>query len=119
MQQTGLRIKGPQQTTDCGTLVQDAKQICWRCPRISVPGVYTILRGDQVVFAAAAAVSDQESDLTPLSPQTLTARLAAGHKAEFRSADAREQPREYWPWFVGGCALLVLVEWGLLRSFRS
>lgn len=118
-QTTGLTLVGPAPAGDFGALVQDGQQVSWRCASLPLAGVYRVTRDQQVVFAAAAGLPAEESDLTALDGQTLTKRLAAGHTVEFSHAQQRQETREWWPWWLAACVMCVLLEWGVLRAFRT
>jgi hypothetical protein len=102
-QAIGLKLAGPADADDTGQVIQDGQQVAWRAARVSAPGVYRVTKGDQTVFAVAAAVPPEESDLATLDPRTLTTRLAAGRKAEFHGNQVEEAPVEWSP----GCCLAV------------
>lgn len=116
----GLKVRGPADAEDeAGLFVQDGQQIAWRCSAIPRPGIYQIARNQEVVFAAAAGLPAEESDLATLDGQVLTKRLAVGRSAEFRHAQQQQEQREWWPWVLAACVILMTAEWGVLRVFKS
>src|SRR5207245_799909 len=75
----GLRVVGPDGRHDAvGQLHEEGGSVLWRAGSLPVPGVYQVLRGDVVLFALAAAVPAEESDLRPLESSVLPDRLAGG-----------------------------------------
>lgn len=119
VQTLGLTLLGPAGTGEYGSLVQDGQQISWRCASLPQPGIYRVTKDQQVVFAASAGLPAEESDLTVLDGQLLTKRMGAGHTVEFSHAQQRQETREWWPWWLAACAICMLLEWGVLRVFRT
>jgi hypothetical protein len=90
----------------------------WRSP--DRPGVYGIKRGESIVFAQAAVVPSEESDLESLDLQTLAPRLAGGHSTYYHNiADGGERRHDFWIWFVIACVLCMIGEVSTMIAFRD
>jgi hypothetical protein len=116
----GLRVVAPD-SGDGGRLTDEAGGVLWQAAALGAPGVYRVERSGATVFAAAAAVPADESDLRPLDPQVLTGRLAGGRAIHFRAAaadDAEERDR-LWAWLAVACVGCLLVEVLALKLFRT
>lgn len=116
---SGLLTQGPD-GTDEGTLTEGSGGVLWRCPEAARPGVYRVRRGERVVFAAAAVLPAEESDLRPLEPQVLQARLAGARRVHVRAAaSAGEAGDDLWTWLAIACVGCLLAEVLALRLFRT
>jgi hypothetical protein len=114
----GLDLIGPDR--DAGTLREDAGGVTWSHPGIRTAGVYTIKRQGTTVFAAAAAVPPEESDLRPLDLSTVPEKAGAGRAVGYRSAARSEREGDSaWAWFAVGCVLCLLGELAALKWFRT
>jgi hypothetical protein len=104
-----------------GELVEEGGGVLWRSPVLENPGVYQVKRGDTVVYAAAAAVPPEESDLRPIDPQVLKERLAGGRQVSYRSvAGEGEEPQDrMWTWLAVGCVGCLLGEVVALKMFKT
>jgi hypothetical protein len=72
------------------------------------------------LWAAAAVIPAEESDLRTLPADVLTGRLAAGRTTVFRSSQSRQEPNDRrWVWLLAGCVGCMLAEIGALRWFRT
>ncbi|MGE0606854.1 MAG: BatA domain-containing protein [Pirellulales bacterium] len=119
---TGLAIFGPVEsgTAAEGELQQEAAGVLWRTAAAGPPGAYRIERDGQTVFAAAAALSADESDLRPLPFDVLTERLAGGRQIDYRTATATAGQRDdLWVWLAVACVGFMLAEWLALRFFGN
>jgi hypothetical protein len=112
----GLKVHPP-----AGEIVEEGGGILWRCPVLETPGVYLVKRGDAVVYAAAAAVPAEESDLRPLDPKVLTERLSGGRQVTYRSAAGEgEEPQDrMWTWLAVACVGCLLGEVVALKVFGT
>jgi hypothetical protein len=112
----GLKINPP-----AGEIIEEGGGVLWRCPLLEAPGVYQVKRGDAVVYAIAAAVPPEESDLRPLDPAVLTERLAGGRQVTYRAAtgDGEEQQDRMWTWLAVACVGCLLGEVVALKMFRT
>lgn len=114
-----LASAGPE-ITDLGDLAEDGTGVLWQWRSPGAPGVYQVQRGPDVVYALAAAVPAEESDLRPLAAGVLKDRLAGGRNVYYRGPDSDKDGREdAWPWFAVACMLCLLAEVVALRVFRS
>jgi hypothetical protein len=98
---------------------QEASFVVWRGEAAGPPGVYKVQRGNETVYALATAVPASESDLQPLDPETLKTRLAAGRNVYFQSAGEEPPQDKAWAWILVACVTCVLLEFGVLKAFRS
>jgi hypothetical protein len=84
------------------------------------PGVTTIRNGGKVVFALAAAIPDQESDLTSLPSSVLQRRLLGDRTAYYRDAgDSDEESDTLWTWLAVACIACLATELLSLKVFRT
>lgn len=122
-----LRPLGPD-NEPIGRLRDESLGPFWEVAAVRKPGVYRVVRGDSAatsaaaptLFAAAAVVPAEESDLRTLPPDVLTDRIAAGRPTTFRGvASRREKNDDWWVWLasLGVCCLLVEVV--ALKAFRT
>ncbi len=91
----------------------------WRADAVGSAGVYQVKRGDNTVFAIAAAAPATESDLQSIDPATLTTRLAAGRRVAYQTADDLPTKDQAWAWLLVGCTACLICEIGLLKLFRT
>ena len=104
---------------DCGALVEESAGVLWRWSAVGAPGVYVVSR-DAPVYALAAALPAEESDLRGLSSEVLRERLAGGRKVHFQAASGAEETRDdRWVWLGVGCVLCLLAEIVLLKLFKT
>ena len=72
------------------------------------------------VFALAANIPAEESQLEVLPAEVLTGRLAAGHAAAYHGAvDQSQQHDDFWKWFAVACVACILGEMSTLLIFRT
>ncbi len=113
---SGLSIVPPSAETE---VIEERSGPTLRASSASVPGVMRIMRGDQAVFAIAAAVPDQESDLTPLTSNVLQGRLVGDRRVSYRDANQLEDEEDtLWAWLLMGCLTCTVGELIILRAFR-
>lgn len=117
----GLQIVGPAAgTAEVGELVEESLGVFWRAGAAGAPGVYSVKRDNETIYAAAATLAPQESDLRPLEGSILNQRLAGGHQVYYRSATGSEgRVDDLWTWFAAACVLCMLVEVTALKGFRT
>ena len=116
----GLTLTGPA-GEDTGHLVGEGGGVLWRSVAAGAPGVYQVMRGERVVFAAAIAVPPEESDLRALEPHVFQGRLAGGRRLHYRARRSapEEEPRDdLWVWLAVGCVGCLLAEVMVLKVFR-
>jgi len=72
------------------------------------------------VFALAANLSPEESDLRTLDASLLTDRLSGGRDVSFSrvSGEKREEDRS-WIWFAVAAVVALIGEVAVLKAFRS
>ena len=91
----------------------------WRWSEVGSPGVYVVSR-DEPVYAIAAAVPPEESDLRTLPAKLLQGRLADGRKVDYRAAGQADDSRDdRWTWFAVACVVCLFLELAVLKSFRT
>jgi hypothetical protein len=117
----GLRVLGPGGAADdASPFVDESGGVLWRQPAAGVPGVYQVKRDGTTVFAVAAAVPADESDLRPLDPAVFGQRLAGGRAIHYRAAAGGEEGRDdVWVWLAVACVACLLGEVVALKSFRT
>jgi hypothetical protein len=116
----GLKIEGPPASEqNIGALSDESTGTLWRADAVGSAGVYQVKRGDNTVFAIAAAAPATESDLQSIDPATLTTRLAAGRRVAYQTADDLPTKDQAWAWLLVGCTACLICEIGLLKLFRT
>ena len=109
-----------QSPAEYGELVDEAAGAVWRWTSPGPPGVYRVERDGATVFAIAANIPAEESQLEVLPPDVLTGRLAAGHAAAYHGAiDESQQHDDFWKWFAVACVVCILGEISALLIFRT
>ncbi len=104
----------------CGELVDEAAGAVWRWTNPGPPGVYRVDRDGATVFAIAANIPAEESQLEVLPPDVLTGRLAAGRAAAYHGAIGESQQHDdSWKWFAVACVACILAEISALLIFRT
>jgi hypothetical protein len=87
---------------------------------VEAPGVYRVEREGVTVFALAAAVPPEESDLRSLEPAVFRDRLAGGRTLIYRAAaDEAEERQDLWVWPAVACILCLLGELVALKAFGT
>lgn len=103
-----------------GELREDSVSVLWESPAAGPPGVYSIRRGKQTVFALATAIPPDEADLMTITSDLITTRLAGGRDLTYRSALQEEDPRDdLWSKLAIACVLCVCAEFLGLKLFRT
>lgn len=120
----GLRIAEPTESAvdpaALGQLHEEAVGVIWQAAAAGPPGVYEVKRGRETVFALAAAVPPEESDLATLPPDVVTGRLAGGRDVQYRSALHDDRPRDdLWAWLLVACVGCVIAEVVGLKAFKT
>jgi hypothetical protein len=101
-------------------LADDGAGILWKGEAADT-GVYRVQHKSALVFAAAAAIPDVESDLRSLPAEVFQERLAGGRDVRFRSlashgADERDS---LWSWLAVACVACLAGEVLALKSFKT
>ena len=101
-------------------LVEEPEGPVFRSRAAGSPGVARIGRDGRVVFTLASALSDQESDLTALTPSTFLDRLAGDRNLSYRDANRPEDETDLaWTWLAVACVVCLGAEMVALRAFRT
>jgi hypothetical protein len=116
----GLKVIGPEPAEDPGRLVEESGGVLWHQQALGKPGVYQVKRGNDTVFAVAAAVPPEEGDLRPLDPDVLRDRLAGGRAVHFHAAAREGEGRhDLWTWMAVACVACLFGEILALKLFRT
>jgi len=111
-------LNAPEKT--CGELVDEETGTVWNWNSPNRPDVYGVRRGETIVFAKAAVIPAEESDLQTLDLQSLASRLAGGHATYYRNiSEGGERRHDFWIWFAVGCVLCMIAEVGTMIVFRD
>lgn len=103
-----------------GGLIEEPLGVLWRVEGLQTPSVYTVQQGTKTVFALAAAIPRDESDLERLAPQVVQGRLASDRLVEIRAAGtASAETDRSWTYFAVACVLCLLGELAALRWLRT
>jgi len=118
---SGLTISAPADSdADAGGALSDESTgVLWHADAAGDPGVYSIKRAGNTVFALASAAPASQSDLQTLDPSTLTTRLAAGRRVSYEIAGNLPPKDQAWAWLLVGCAACMVAEVGILKLFRT
>lgn len=116
-----LRAAGPPGTDNTlEQLKDDNSGVLWKIPSFTKTGVYQVLSENKPVFALAATISPDESDLRSIDPTLLQGRLSGGRDVQFHAATQNDDAWEdFWVWLTLGGALCVMGELLVLRWFRT
>lgn len=121
----GLRIRGPEEAAGdsasgrYGELADEATGVVWHWGNPEPAGVYRVERDGTPVYAVAASVPAEESQLTALSPKVLE-RIAAGRSTSYHGAvDESQQRDDFWKWCAVACVVCILGEISALLFFRT
>ncbi len=105
---------------DLGELQSESSGVVWRWAEAASPGVYSVQRSEQTVFALPVLPSAEESDLQPIDPKVIEQRLVDGRAVTFHALSDPEQERDHWwVWLTSGVVICWLAELGALCVFRS
>jgi hypothetical protein len=130
----GLRIRGsenvgsdnrrlespPTDATAHGELADEAAGVAWRWATPGPVGVYSVERDGTAVFALAANVPAEESQLDAIPPNVLTGRIAEGLATAYHGAvDEGRQRDDFWKWCAMACVVCILGEISALLFFRT
>ena len=122
----GLRICGPDDAgTDSATgghgeLADEATGVAWHWTTPGRAGVYRVERDGVTVFALAANIPAEESQLDAIPPKVLTDRIAAGLATAYHGAvDESQQRDDFWKWCAVACVVCILGEISALLIFRT
>jgi hypothetical protein len=116
----GLQVVGPAGAEGAGRLEEEGGRVLWRHPEVERPGVYSVQRGERVVFAVAAGVPADESNLEPIAPKVLTENLSGGRLVHYRGAAEPSESRDFlWTWLAVACVACLLGELLALKWFRT
>ncbi len=119
----GLQLRAPETSFAApavGDLREESTGVLWRLPGPETPGVYQVQRNRSTVFALAAGIPADESDLRPLEAAVFQDRLAGGRALSYHAAAADDELRDdLWSWLAAGCVLLLLAELIALKAFRT
>ena len=106
--------------TSYGELLDEETGTVWRWNTPNRPGVYGIKRAENIVFAKAAAIPPEESELESLDMESLAPRLAGGHATYYRNVAGDGQRRDdFWIWLTAACVLCMIGEVGTMIAFRD
>lgn len=119
----GLDIEPPAEIkvdpATLGKLHEESVGVMWQADAAGPPGVYSVRRGRDAVYALASTLSPDEADLMPLAADLMTTRLAGGRDVKYRSALQDEEPRDdRWSTLAVLCVLCVCAEFAGLKYFR-
>jgi hypothetical protein len=104
----------------CGELVDEAAGVVWHWPTPGPAGVYRVERDGTAVFALAANISAEESQLESLEAKVLLERKAKGLAAAYHGAiDEGQQRDDFWKWCAVACVVCILGEISALLFFRT
>lgn len=115
----GLTLVADPKPEQMGELTDIAGGVVWRWEDAGAPGIFSVKRDQQTVFAIAAATPALESDLATLPPDVLTTRLSGGRSVAFSQAGAEPPADSTWTWLLVACSACIVGEIALLRTFRT
>lgn len=103
-----------------GQLRRSGEGVVWSCKELQGPDIFEIEQDGQPVFAMAANLSPEESDLRTLDARLLTDRLSGGRDVSFSrvAGEKREEDRS-WIWFAVAAVVALIGEVAVLKAFRS
>jgi hypothetical protein len=107
---------------DVGVISEESGFVLWRSSVPLAPGVCEVTRDGKRVFALAFGLPGSEADLTPMDLQLLKTRLSGGRHVDIHSTstqDADAQNDNTWAWLLCACASCLVMEWIMLRLFRT
>lgn len=115
----GLSLASDVSPGAMGDLTDVAGGVVWRWEDAGAPGVFSVKRDRQTVYAIATATPGIESDLASLPPDVLTTRLAGDRTVAFSHAGAEPPTDSTWTWLLVACSACIVGEIVLLRAFRT
>ena len=109
-----------QSQEEVGQLQASGEGVVWSCKELPGPDIFEIEKDGQSVFALAANLSPEESDLRTLDANLLTDRLSGGRDVSFNrvAGEKREEDRS-WIWFAVAAVVALIGEVAVLKAFRS
>jgi hypothetical protein len=114
-----LTPRDPNETA-VGRLRDETLGVFWEVTPVGTPGVYRALQDEATVFAAAAVIPAEESDLRTLPADVLTERLAGGRTTAYHGVATRRTAGDrWWVWLVTACVGCMLAEIAAMKWFRT
>lgn len=103
-----------------GELHEESVGVMWQAASAGPPGVYSIRRGRDTIYALATTLSPEESDLMTLTSELITGRLAGGRDVSYRSIADKpaEQGDSLWATLAVICLICICLEMFGLKLFR-
>jgi hypothetical protein len=104
-----------------GDLSDDGAGVLWKGDAAGGPGAYRVLHKNTPVYAVAAAIPAEESDLRSIPAKVFEERMAGGRDVHFRSlsglgADERDT---VWSWLAVACVVCLVGEIAALKGFKT
>jgi len=104
-----------------GDLADDGAGVMWKGDAAGRPGAYRVMHKNSPIFAVAAAIPAEESDLRTIPAKVFEERLAGGREVHFRSlsglgADERDT---VWSWLAVACVVCLVGELAALKGFKT
>jgi len=104
----GLKLHGP---GDPGQIRDESGGVLWSHGGFGVPGIYHATRNGERVFAFAAGLAAEESDLRPIESTVLAERLGGGWPVSFHSVSGADEERDTaWSSLAFACVVCLLAE---------
>ena len=106
-----------QSKEDVGQLRASGEGVVWSCKELPGPDIFEVEKDGQPVFALAANLSPDESDLRTLDADLLTDRLSGGRDVSFSrvNSEKREEDRS-WIWFAVAAVVALIGEVVVLKG---
>ena len=103
-----------------GQLQTSGNGVVWSCKELPGPDIFEIEKDGESVFALAANLSPEESDLRTLDASLFEDRLSGGRDVSFTrvTGEKREEDRS-WIWFAVAAVVALVGEVAVLKGFRS
>ena len=103
-----------------GQLQTSGDGVVWSCKELPGPDIFEIEKDGKSVFALAANLSPEESDLRTLDASLFEDRLSGGRDVSFTrvTGEKREEDRS-WIWLAVAAVVALIGEVAILKGFRS
>lgn len=104
-----------------GELSDDGAGVLWKGEAAGGPGVYRVLHKNTPIYAVAAAIPPDESDLRSIPANVFEERLSGGRDVHYRALSGLggDERDTVWSWLAVACVVCMVGELAALKGFKT